>query len=759
MIQQARWEAMFARRPDSYERAVQARRPLFLAPWEDWLLLGLLTVAFLSVTAAVDRAGWADDLPPLPPVGLFGLALAFGIARLRWNEAASHAAGLLAGLAVCFGQVLAVVPGATPKDRWDALYDRMDLWLHAALQGGTSTDELPFVILVVTLTWLGAYLSSWALFRWRHVWLALVPGGVAILVNVSYLPGQFSFAFVVYLFAALLLLAATAVRDRAVVWEREGVEYPEFLQLRALGGAVWAALALLGVTWALPLAGESRALASLWDRATDPLVDRLAPYSRVFLGLDARRPLPAHRFDDVLPFQGRIELPSFDVARLEGIELLPPAPYLRARAYAEYTIDGWKLPEANDRRVGAGDTIATGQERGREPREVTVTLERGQSAFLTLGQPMRVDRDAVVQAGADGGDVLGVRPPDGERAAAGAVYAVQGSVSVATVEELRAAGEGYPLWTRRYVELPPELPERVRALAADIVAGQTNPYDRAAAIETYLRGLPVDYEIDPPPAGRDPVDYFLFDLRRGYFDYHASAMAVLLRTLGIPARVAVGYAIGAQDRDPDSGGFRITEKRAFAWTEVFFPGYGWVEFNPTPSEPPVRRLSAETPGDGIGPNDDLLGLGDIPAAGGGFGVFPEDTPTAGASGSSGGAVPPAPLLGLMSAFAAAALVACAGWWAWNRPLNSLDRASRAWAKTLRLASWAGVPPEPHLTPREYARRLRERFEDVGAVEAIASVYQRARYSGRAPRIEDETRAERAWRAVRLRLLRHVAFRF
>ncbi len=759
MIQQARWEAMFARRPDAYEEAAQARRPVFLAPWEDWLLLGLVTVAFLSVTAAIDRAQWADDLPPLPPVGLAGLALAFGIARLRWNEAASHAAGLLTGLAVCFAQVLAVVPGATPKDRWDALYDRMDAWLHAAVRGGTSTDELPFVVLVVTLTWLGAYLSSWALFRWRHVWLALVPGGVAILVNVSYLPGQFSFAFVVYLFAALLLLAATAVRDRAVVWEREGVEYPEFLQLRALGGAVWAALALLGVTWALPLAGESRALAALWERATDPVVDRLAPYSRVFLGVDAKRPLPAHRFDDVLPFQGRLELPSFEVARLEGIDFLPPAPYLRARAYSEYTAEGWKLPETAPRTVEAGSAIASAGERAREPREVTVTLARGQSALLTLGQPTSVDRDAIADVAADAGDVLGLRPADEDRLPAGAAYRIQGNVSVATVEELRAAGEAYPRWTRQYVELPAELPDRVRALAADIVAGQANPYDRAAAIEAYLRGLPVDYDIEPAPTGRDPVDYFLFDLRRGYFDYHASAMAVLLRTLGIPARVAVGYAIGAQDRDLQGVGYRITEQRAFAWTEVFFPGYGWVEFNPTPSEPPVRRASAATPGDGIGPNDDLLGFGDIPAAGGGFGLFPEDTAASDGSRPSGDGVPPAPLLGLMSALAAMAALAGAAWWGWNRSLKGLDGASRAWAKTVRVASWAGVPPEPHLTPREYARWLRDRLEGLEPVESIASVYQRVRYGGRAPATEDEARAERAWRAVRLRLLRHVALRF
>lgn len=758
MMQQARWEAMFAPRVEHREEKREARRPLFLAPWEDWLLLGLLAVAFLSVAAAVDRAHWVDTLPPLALVGFSGLAVAFALARLRWNEAACHVPGVVAGLALCLAHVLAVVPGATPKERWDALYERMDVWLHAVFRGGTSTDELPFVILVVSLTWLGAYLSSWALFRWRHVWLALVPGGVAILVNVSYLPGQFSFAFVVYLFVALLLLAATAVRDRAVQWERDGVAYPEFLQLRALGSAFWAAFALLGVTWALPLAGESGALASLWERATDPVVERLAPYSRVFLGVEAKRPLPAHRFDDMLPFQGKIELPSIDVARLAGIDFLPPAPYLRARAFADYTAEGWKLPEIDERAVEAGAPIVAGAERGREPRDITVTVERGQSALLTLGQPLSVDRDAVAQVGGDGGDVLGLRASgDEKRVAAGTVYRAQGSVSVATVEELRLADDEYPDWTQRYLALPPELPDRVRDLAAHIAAGQSNAYDRAAAVEAYLRGLPVDYDIDPPPAGRDPVDYFLFELRRGYFDYHASAMAVLLRALGVPARVAVGYAIGPQDRDTE-GAFRVTEKRAFAWTEVFFPGYGWIEFNPTPSEPPVRRASEAAAADGIGPNDDLLGLGDIPAAGGGFGLFPGGPSPDDAAAGGGGGEPPRALLGTMGALAAVTALALAGWWAWNRGLGGLDPASRVWAKTVRLASWAGVPLDPHLTPREYARMLRERLEGLDGVEVIAGAYQRVRYSGRSLDPEEEAGVEGAWRAVRFRLLGRAAMR-
>src|SRR5439155_765453 len=76
---------------------------------------------------------------------------------------------------------------------------------------------------------------------------------------------------------------------------------------------------------------------------------------------------------------------------------------------------------------------------------------------------------------------------------------------------------------------------------------------------------------------------------KGYFDYHASAMVVMLRTLGIPARLTVGYIIRPIDRKPDSNTYTISEANSFAWPEVYFPGLGWIEFNPTPSEPSITR--------------------------------------------------------------------------------------------------------------------------------------------------------------------------
>ena len=112
--------------------------------------------------------------------------------------------------------------------------------------------------------------------------------------------------------------------------------------------------------------------------------------------------------------------------------------------------------------------------------------------------------------------------------------------------------------------------------------------DRALALETYLRTTyPYTLDLPTPPYNRDLVDYFLFDLQRGYCDYYASAMVVLARASGLPARLVTGYAGGTWEAQ--AAQFTVTEANAHSWAEVYFPGYGWIPFEPTASQPQPER--------------------------------------------------------------------------------------------------------------------------------------------------------------------------
>jgi transglutaminase-like putative cysteine protease len=145
---------------------------------------------------------------------------------------------------------------------------------------------------------------------------------------------------------------------------------------------------------------------------------------------------------------------------------------------------------------------------------------------------------------------------------------------------LRAAGTNYPdEITSHYLQLPPTDP-RIRALAEEITRGSTNDYDRAASIERYLKTkLSYTLDLSGPPTN-DPLAYFLFTKKAGHCEYFAAAMTVMLRSLGIPTRYVGGFLSGEYN---DVGGdWIIRASDAHTWVEVFFPGYGWMTFDPTP---------------------------------------------------------------------------------------------------------------------------------------------------------------------------------
>src|SRR5829696_5785166 len=165
----------------------------------------------------------------------------------------------------------------------------------------------------------------------------------------------------------------------------------------------------------------------------------------------------------------------------------------------------------------------------------------------------------------------------------GSTYSVISSVPNALPDQLRSAGTVYPEEiVDRYTQLPPTGLERTRALAGRLTEGTTNPYDAMLRMNDYLKKTyPYDLSIPPQNREMDAVEYFLFEQKRGYCEQFSSSLAVMARSLGIPARVATGYAPG--EYNPFTGYYDVRASDAHAWVEVYFPGYGWSTFDPTPS--------------------------------------------------------------------------------------------------------------------------------------------------------------------------------
>jgi transglutaminase-like putative cysteine protease len=150
--------------------------------------------------------------------------------------------------------------------------------------------------------------------------------------------------------------------------------------------------------------------------------------------------------------------------------------------------------------------------------------------------------------------------------------------------------------------LPRTIPARVRNLALEITDRITNPYDKAKAIERYLReNYPYDLDVPAPPDGADVADYFLFDLQRGYCDYYATAMVVLARLNGLPARFVSGYAPGSYDAP--NAQYIVRELNAHSWSEIYFPHIGWIEFEPTAALPEIERVGLDATFPSVQEND------------------------------------------------------------------------------------------------------------------------------------------------------------
>jgi protein-glutamine gamma-glutamyltransferase len=166
-------------------------------------------------------------------------------------------------------------------------------------------------------------------------------------------------------------------------------------------------------------------------------------------------------------------------------------------------------------------------------------------------------------------------------------YEATSDISQPTPGELRTASYDYPPEILlNYLQLPP-VDRRVVSLAKEIAASSDNNYDRAAAIERYLRTM-FGYTLQlPRSVPRDPVANFLFERKQGHCEYFASAMTIMLRTLGIPSRVVNGFRTG--EFNDLTSQYLVRASNAHSWVEVYFPGYGWVSFDPTPAIPAQMR--------------------------------------------------------------------------------------------------------------------------------------------------------------------------
>jgi len=251
------------------------------------------------------------------------------------------------------------------------------------------------------------------------------------------------------------------------------------------------------------------------------------------------------------------------------------ARYWRTGSYDRYTGDGW---------VRSGGESAYDDGELQEPPGETefllqrVDVETQLRALPAAWRPVEVSTSVADRTRVTDSDGLRI---DGT-VEAGESYQVVSAVTDPTTQELIEAGTEYPDGiVEQYTQLPESTPDRVGEQTAQLLADAETPYEKARVVEQWLR-TNREYSLDVDRPEGNIADAFLFEMEAGYCTYYATTMATMLRTQGIPARVAVGYNAGEQVA-PDR--YAVRGLNSHAWVEVYFPEIGWVPFEPTPSDP------------------------------------------------------------------------------------------------------------------------------------------------------------------------------
>ena len=482
-------------------------------------------------------------------------------------------------------------------------------------------------------------------------------------------------------------------------WEANCLDYADELPFDVGFVSAWLVAALVLLSLPLPGLTSNPVARAWWNTLSEPWSEVESSFNRMFsginnpnqaLGAGARGSLvlggsfdPRQDTPIFMYVTTDEQLPDLREFREMGEEPAAPAHYWRGSTFDTYTGRGWVNSERTDLDRAAGQQVLPINPTGFVSITQFVELIPPRVDLVyAVNQPFTVSIAYRIQAmGAEDYSSLSFRD-----LSLGAIrYSVRSFVPNLGEEGLRATPTLYPTWVaKRYLALPSSLPQRVIDLAKQLTAGAKTPYDKALAIQDYLRKLPYDPKILLPSGDFDAVDYFLF-LQKGYCDYFGTTMAVLLRAGGVPARVARGYLPG--EYDWSNHRYIVRENRLHTWTEVYFPPYGWIEFEPTPGQPPITRP----------PGSLLQEASALP---------PPEPPAAPA--------PPSPweavgLWGraalLMAGIATLALLVWALYPVWEQRLSASQYAGLIYQRMARYADWGGRPRRSSETPAEYASAL------------------------------------------------------
>jgi transglutaminase-like putative cysteine protease len=719
--------------------------------------------------------------------GIAGVILGgsrLGVVRAHLLGAAAGAMVLLLSAAAALGPQAGSHWTGLPLDT-ALLHDRVTL-LNATLQtelrrflgAGEGVPTTLTYLVLGALCWTTGQFSAFSVLRYQRAGPAIAACGTLLFLNEALpaaplaadrLPVLASLSLFALL--AMLLLVRLQLASQGSQWLRRQVtDSPEVRRLYLRAGGAFVVLVVIAAT---SLTAFARVPAQAVDGGPlrEPL-ERLRDEAARWLTLVAVDvgPGEATTVDDELRVADEWQQGS-GVAFVAQVEDDLRGNYWWLSAFADFDGRAWTREDTTTDEVPARELIGVPPDAsGAGPVEVAVTLTPRRSS-LALGtvlgpsEALAVDRSVRVRSLGDREGLTEITFAEpilrgGSYRVVAAVHDYAAGPSSPTAAELRAARTDYPAWMARYlrVEDGASGPRTVR-FASDIAAeasrrGSATPFDLALLMQARLR----DYAYATSVAGLcevgENVPECLLRTRKGFCQHYASTMIMALRELGVPARLANGYLPGGRRED---GSYEVPLQALHAWVEVYFPGHGWLRFDPTPGDD-LRRFEqsatlfpegedmASSSAAPSAPPDEPLATSEMT-------LEPSPVPAAltPGSGPMDGAVTGVLTIFLVTTLGLALLAAIL--LARLRRLPDAD-GSLAYGRIVGLARRLGYGPHPAQTEYEYAESLSDALPAVRAeLHVVARARVEQRYGRRALSSEGKVALRRAYARVRTALLR------
>jgi transglutaminase-like putative cysteine protease len=754
-----------------------------ISPVEGWSAFVLLAVAVYAVVAAIMQADWVNGTSVLLFSTAAGLLTGLGVSKVaRFPQAILHLAACLGGywLSVWLASVVALhVP-------WQVLLvDLRSIIGGSPLSSPVLGSQMVFLFYLCFLTFFLGYFGAWLVYRARLSWLVAFVYCSIMLVNLQAARSDLSMTLVVLLAALLLLIGRMQLSNQVTRWMQEGL-HTDRAWMRNITGRFMRVTTLLTIAVILlspilPVFAQPPAGVTFWN-VLDTAWNRflLNPSGIINPGSLANQGgAQANFFGDQLTIAGSVNLPTGEVLYYTTTGTgSAQAHYLESVAYDQFDGHTWTSSAVNSnagQQYGPNSLLPVESQNLVNRVTTTITVvtppQGSRSYIFAPDQPEMFSVPTILY----GRGIITAWTRQSPLIA-NEHYQVTSLVPAATPQDLAQvplssspisswAGDAhYQLLKTYYLETPVDLSPQVARTARQWTRGAATVYQAMTMLVAHLSDPAVfKYSITnlPVPPNIDAVSWLL-QTKQGFCTYYATAMAMMARLLGVPARVVSGFSQGTYDANRKV--WVVNGDEAHSWVQVYFPGLGWINFDPTPgfssnnaptSQPtPAQTATPTKPGQTATPTMPKHGTPNQPGAG--SGAHPTTSP----------AITGQEMLFLtfsLAVLVAALLLLAASLFRYRehkRFAASTLIAITYW-RLARLAALAGLSPGRSQTPYEYTRLLARHFPQArNTLWHITHLFVRERWGApqHAPGPGDAQSVEKLWPSLRITMLRSLVTR-